>query len=245
MRRREEARQRPLAANPPLIAFHWPALSRRLLVTASVFLGAGLLVSFAVQMGLLHALDLRLLRSAQARSSPLLDDAMTVVTSLGGAPVTLLLAAALTWPIFKGLRLLAVLPVVTVAFGILVEWIGKNTIYQPDPPHAYLRLAQWASSPIQQAAPYAFPSGHVLRSTILYGLVFYLARRWELFGRESSRLSPILIGLIGLMAIAVVYLGWHWPSDALGGLLLGLAVLFGLIAYLERKRLSNPGHVPD
>jgi undecaprenyl-diphosphatase len=206
---------------------------------------AGLFLAIAVQLGLLNGLDLRLLHAAQRRSSPLLDDAVTLVTWLGGAEVTLLLAAALTWPIFKGLRLLAVLPLITVAFGTVVEWIGKNIVHQPAPASSYLRLAQWTSGPMHQVTPYSFPSGHVLRSTILYGLVFYLARRWELFGKESSRLSPILIGLIGLMALAVVYLGWHWPSDAVGGLLLGLAVLFGLIAYLERKRLSNPGHLAD
>src|SRR3989442_1145355 len=92
---------------------------------------------------------------------------------------------------------------------------------------------------------YSFPSGHVLRATMAYGLVLYLAERWELFGRDSSRLSPILVLVVFFVGYAVVYLGWHWLSDALGGLLLGLTLLFGLIAYLERKRMVNPGHEPD
>ena len=92
---------------------------------------------------------------------------------------------------------------------------------------------------------YAFPSGHVLRATIVYGLVLYLAERWELFGRDSSRLSPVLVLVVLLVGFGVVYLGWHWVSDALGGLLLGLTLLFGLIAYLERKRTVNPGHQSD
>jgi membrane-associated phospholipid phosphatase len=84
----------------------------------------------------------------------------------------------------------------------------------------------------------------VLRATIAYGLVLYLAERWELFGRDSSRLSPVLVLVIFFVGYAVVYLGWHWFSDAIGGLLLGLTLLFGLIAYLERKRTMNPGHAP-
>jgi membrane-associated phospholipid phosphatase len=82
----------------------------------------------------------------------------------------------------------------------------------------------------------------VLRATVTYGLVLYLAERWELFGKDSSRLSPVLVLVVFLVGYGVVYFGWHWFSDALGGLFLGLALLFGLIAYLERKRLVNPGH---
>ena len=52
----------------------------------------------------------------------------------------------------------------------------------------------------------------------------------------------MLVLVIFVVGYAVVYLGWHWFSDALGALLLGLTLLFGLIAYLERKRLVNPGH---
>jgi membrane-associated phospholipid phosphatase len=54
----------------------------------------------------------------------------------------------------------------------------------------------------------------------------------------------VLVLLVALMSYAVIYLGWHWFSDALGGLLLGLTLLFVLIAYLERKRTVNPGHAP-
>jgi membrane-associated phospholipid phosphatase len=55
----------------------------------------------------------------------------------------------------------------------------------------------------------------------------------------------VLVLVIFFVGYATVYLGWHWLSDAIGGLLLGLALLFALIAYLERKRTVNPGHVLD
>ena len=77
----------------------------------------------------------------------------------------------------------------------------------------------------------------------LVGANATLFRRWELFGENSSRLSPVLAVAVFLIGYGVVYLGWHWLSDALGGLLLGLTLLFGLIAYLERKRTVNPGHL--
>jgi membrane-associated phospholipid phosphatase len=75
-------------------------------------------------------------------------------------------------------------------------------------------------------------------------LVLYLSERWQLFGKDSSRLSPVLVLMVLLIGYGVVYLGWHWFSDAIGGLFLGLTLLFGLIAYLERKRTVNPGLHP-
>jgi membrane-associated phospholipid phosphatase len=55
----------------------------------------------------------------------------------------------------------------------------------------------------------------------------------------------VLVLVIFFVGYATVYLGWHWLSDAIGGLALGLALLVGLIAYLERKRAVNPGHLLD
>jgi membrane-associated phospholipid phosphatase len=81
-----------------------------------------------------------------------------------------------------------------------------------------------------------FPSGHMIRATFLYGLCLYLAERWQLFGRDSSRLSPILVVVVILLGYALCYLGAHWFSDVLGGTLLGLSILVATIAYLERKR---------
>ena len=78
--------------------------------------------------------------------------------------------------------------------------------------------------------------------------VFFLAPgplTFSLFAHGFSRGNfawLVLVLVVFFVGYAVVYLGWHWFADAIGGLLLGLTLLFGLIAYLERKRTTNPGH---
>jgi membrane-associated phospholipid phosphatase len=146
--------------------------------------------------------------------------------------------------LFRGLRLLAVLPVAVIVVATGIELLGKLVVPSIGPGKAFQRFPDILPSFSHEVGRYSFPSGHVLRATIAYGLVLYLAERWELFGRDSSRLSPVLVLVILFVGYAVVYLGWHWLSDAVGGLLLGLTLLFGLIAYLERKRTVNPGHAP-
>jgi undecaprenyl-diphosphatase len=149
------------------------------------------------------------------------------------------LLVILAIPLFRGLRLLALGPAIMVMLSALLEQLGKLWIHQVPPGLNLQHFPSFLPKLTSHAAPHSFPSGHVLRSSLVFGLILYLAERWELFGKDASRLSPVLIWVIFLMGFAVVYLGWHWLSDAIGGLLLGMALLIGMIAYLERKRLVN------
>ena len=214
------------------------------MITAGAFGAASLLVAVLVTVGVFGRPNLRLTHYLQGRGSFGQDLGLGIFAYLGSIELTLVIAALLGFALFRGLRLLAVLPVATILVASLVELLGKLVVPSVAPGKAFQRYPDILPSFGHQVGKYSFPSGHVLRATITYGLVLYLAERWELFGRDSSRLSPILVLVVFFVGYAVVYLGWHWLSDAIGGLLLGLTLLFGLIAYLERKRLVNPGHAP-
>lgn len=76
-------------------------------------------------------------------------------------------------------------------------------------------------------ASHAFPSGHATGITVFLGLAAaFVAREWRPAHRWRIYLSfsvPML-----LIAFSRVFLGVHWFSDVIGGLLLGLAIC-GLI----------------
>ena len=212
------------------------------MITAGVFFAAFLLITVLVSLGAFGRTNLRLTHYMQARGSFGQDLGLGIFAYLGSIELTLLIAALLGLALFRGLRLLAILPVAVILVATGLELLGKLVIPSVPPGKALQRFPDILPALGHDVGKYSFPSGHVLRATIAYGLVLYLAERWELFGRDSSRLSPILVLVVFFVGYAVVYLGWHWFSDVLGGLLLGLTLLFGLIAYLERKRLVNPGH---
>jgi undecaprenyl-diphosphatase len=233
---------------PALSRPHWPRLSRRLLITAGVFFAAFVIVTVVVVLGGFGGVNARLTTYLQHRASPAQDVALGLFSYLGSAELTVVIAALIGLALFRGLRLLAVLPLAFVLAGSALEVIAKNVIGSPAPSPTINRFPSFLPHFSHNVGQFSYPSGHVLRATITYGLVLYLSERWELFGKDSSRLSPVLVLVIVLLGYGVVYLGWHWFSDAIGGLLLGLTLLFGLIAYLERKRTVNPGlhpHVDD
>jgi membrane-associated phospholipid phosphatase len=212
------------------------------MITAGSFAAAFVVITLLVSAGAFDRFNLRLTHYLQGRGSAGQDIGLGLFSYLGSIEVTLVIAALLGLALFRGLRLLAVLPVAFILISSGLEFLGKTIVPSVSPGPAFQRFPEILPSFSQGPGHYSFPSGHVLRATIVYGLVLYLAERWDLFGRDSSRLSPVLVLVILFVAYAIVYLGWHWLSDALGGLLLGLTLLFALIAYLERKRTVNPGH---
>jgi undecaprenyl-diphosphatase len=217
-------------------------VGRGWLTAAAVAMIAFVVVAVLVQAQALDSLNLRTTTALQSRANMGQDLALTAFGWLGTIEVTLLLALALTIPLWKGLRLLALLPPAALGVSLVLEWGMKHVVRDLGPPHELLRVpAILRDSFVAHGhAPYTYPSGHVVRSALLYGLVLYLATRWRLFGKDGATLAPVLLFLIFFVGYGRIYLGLHWLSDVLGGLLLAAVLLLLIIGYLERKRQLPP-----
>jgi undecaprenyl-diphosphatase len=79
----------------------------------------------------------------------------------------------------------------------------------------------------------SFPSGHAMSATVCYGTVAYLVIRLQ-----KSHWSRVLTGIAAVIIIVGIcttrlYLGVHYPSDVIAGMIVGLAWAGFCMATLE------------
>ena len=86
---------------------------------------------------------------------------------------------------------------------------------------------------------YSFPSGHSITSMVFYGYLVYLTYKYINNKKIKIPLIIFLILLIPTIGLSRIYLGVHYASDVLCGILLGIIYLILFISiskkYLERK----------
>ncbi|MBE9179868.1 phosphatase PAP2 family protein [Oculatella sp. LEGE 06141] len=91
------------------------------------------------------------------------------------------------------------------------------------------------------AAPglHSFPSGHALVVCTVYGFIAYLWWRSAHHPIEKGIAIALFVIWIGLISLARLVLGAHWPSDIGAGLSLGIAWLITIMVALNRAEVAN------
>jgi membrane-associated phospholipid phosphatase len=119
---------------------------------------------------------------------------------------------------------------IVVLLAVLVEQVVKVTIKEiiarPRP-----TSEEGINVFIHAKEVYSFPSGHTVHYVVFFGFLWYLTFRLVAARRLRWPLLAVLGALIGLVGLSRVYLGAHWPSDILGGYLLGGAILTATVCF--------------
>ena len=153
----------------------------------------------------------------QRIDTPLLDSFFRAVTSLGDELFYLLLFPFLLWCVdfYLGIRVGIIFLLSVYANN------GLKEIFQQPRPFEILPEIQKI-----YASGYGFPSGHAQSSLVVWGSIAYWKKQtWIRY------LSVLLILLIGFSRI---YLGVHFPTDILGGWLIG-GLILGLSYFIFLK----------
>ena len=91
-----------------------------------------------------------------------------------------------------------------------------------------------------EVSGFSYPSGHSFASTSIYLILMFLAWRYYPSWRDRSVLAIVTIVVICGVAASRLYLGVHYPSDVLSGVLLGGAWASLLGAVFLKRRFYRP-----
>lgn len=193
------------------------------------------LLTEAVAGGSLGATDLDVALALQRIYTPLLQIPAQAVALLGGAEVTLGLAVVLFGFLWQaGYRIQsAAAGVFVIAVGL--EELYKFLVFHPAPGG---RLSHPDGPSLTSlfeghGGGNSFPSGHVVRAVVVYGLAAFLVYRLALSERRGLLAIAGAVLVVAAVSFDRLFLEVHWISDVVGGLLLGGALLLVAMLWLD------------
>ena len=199
-------------------------------------------LTLAVSAGLLAMQDQQVLKGMSGAWHEQLHPLFQAIAELGGLELTCVLMLGLVIFLLRsGFGADALVLGAFVAAQVL-EVLYKANLYHPGPPQSVSHSdgPSLTNLVAGTALHNSFPSGHMVRTVVVYGLIAFVVRR--LAPRRAVQLLayPVAIAIIVAMAVDRLYLDVHWESDVIGGLLLGAIALLSATVWLDRPiRVQN------
>lgn len=172
-----------------------------------------------------NSFDIGISHFIQQFHSPVLDKIMIVVSVFGNVSVAFCCMAitSLLFFVFKFKR--EALFILAISFTGLITFSLKRLFSRPRPTDEHVTL-------IESYQNHSFPSGHTLSYIVFFGFIIFLMRHLKSipqYLRTGISVFSYFMFIVG--PISRVYLGAHWFTDILGGLLIGLLYLLHLNFY--------------
>lgn len=162
-------------------------------------------------------------------ASPVMDMIMPKITVLGNAGIVWIVMSV-CMIMTKKYRKTGILCLAGMFIGLIIgNGILKNVVMRERP--CWIR----ADYPLLIPSPkdYSFPSGHT-QASVIAAIIITL---------EHRKFGWVVIPLAVAIAFSRLYLYVHFPTDVMGGLVIGSAIgvltyIYGnkLIKYIEKKR---------
>jgi undecaprenyl-diphosphatase len=189
----------------------------------------GSLVQDVVGQEQLALFDRPAMEFVVAHRDSAVNDLMRGVSVAGSIPFLIGLVVAIgswtywktkqwRWSLFLG---------VTIAGAVGLYELIKVLVERPRPEIA----------PLVEVGGWSFPSGHATAAAAVFAAVAYVLTR-QTSWKAGVVFWTVAIFASALVAFSRVYLGVHWPSDALAGLTLG--ALWTVVTATAVKVLTSP-----
>lgn len=214
-------------------------MSTRSLVTFVLLAATFVVSSIVVGLGAADATDLKVANAFNRDWNPAAGLVAKGIAVLGGVEITSLIVLGIAIYLWRRGFRTEVWFLLAFAAVEVMETIYKRLVFHPGPgPSLDHGDGPSVTSLFERVTGNSFPSGHMTRTVIAYGLLAFVVRR---LAPPSSRWRalavPLAAVMILVMAVDRLYLEVHWESDVIGGILLGGLGLAASVIWLDRPHV--------
>lgn len=169
-------------------------------------------------------MELRFLDFLQTIHTPLLDKILAFITSLGNAGIIWIVLAVVLLILPKTRKTGIIVAAALLADLVLCNLILKNLVSRVRPYDVNTAIAILIKKPLD----FSFPSGHTAAS---------FAAMTALFLAKMKKAWIAALVLAVLIAFSRLYFYVHYPTDVLGGAVVG--ILSGIIGYAIVEKIDK------
>lgn len=169
-------------------------------------------------------MELRFLDFLQTIHTPLLDKILAFITSLGNAGIIWIVLAVVLLILPKTRKTGIIVAAALLMDLVLCNLILKNLVARMRPYDVNTAIAILIKKPLD----FSFPSGHTAAS---------FAAMTALFLAKMKKAWIAALVLAVLIAFSRLYFYVHYPTDVLGGVVVG--ILSGIIGYAIVEKIDK------
>ncbi len=212
------------------------AISQQQISQRSMILGLVLLLGFGIWTILvmkqpLNQIDQQVAAFVQSYESDMMTRFMMMFSFLGSTKTTIMIAALTMIILFAVLKHRSELLFFVAALGGAAAFNQLlKLLFHRERPTIYRMVEETG---------FSYPSGHTMGAMAMYGAIVFLL--WRHIKSKKGRTVLIFVSVFAIIMIGLsrIYLGVHYPSDIVGGLMASAlwlsAVIWFYQWYLERR----------
>ncbi len=198
---------------------------KKLIIGDIVLLSFFIILIILIKTEVINTIDSLVYQGISSFINPALTNIFKMITFLGSTVFIVLATIVILITLWKSRGKFFLLLII---IAMSLSSVLKLIIARPRPDVLKLVIED----------TYSFPSGHTIAISTLIGFLIFLI--WQEKGRLNKNLKVVLTVFLSIVALLVmlsrIYLGAHYFSDILGGIIISILVLFNFYGLFCLKK---------